>query len=165
MIQNLKVTPWDPSGTMTTTLLKKEETPTSFSRGGAEGIVGACARPLIAGCSAGEHRGRASHGYRHSVVCQRTYETWLSSQTQAKPRADEIETATEVPIADPQLRTRLRTKTPPPNEPGSAIPSSTPTPPTRENLEFGELPEARSTSERTMSGQKRTAEEPVGEIE
>ncbi len=90
----------------------------------------------------------------------------MSSQTQAKPRADEIETAEEIPIATPvQLRTRLRTKTPPPNVPRPPIPPSASTPPIQENLELGEPAEAPPTTEQTMSGLKRTAEAPVEEID
>ncbi len=89
---------------------------TTITRGEPPGIVGARARPLVAGCAACEHRGRASHGYRHSVACQRTFARWLTSQTQIRPRAEEIEATQEAPMTIPQVfRFRLRTKTTPPN--------------------------------------------------
>ena len=108
LMQNLNATPWDTSGVTTATAPRMQ---TSLTRGEPPGIVGARARPSVAGCAACEHRGRASHGYRHSVVCQRTFARWLTSQTQAKPRADEVETAQEVPVTTPPIpRTRLRGK-------------------------------------------------------
>ena len=156
MINNLNATPWDPSGVTTTTVPRMQ---TSLTRGEPPGIVGARARPLVAGCAACEHRGTASHGHRHSVVCQRTFARWLTSQTQAKPRADEAETAQEVPVTTPSIpRTRLRGKTTPPNltmtqEP---IPSSIGTPTLEET--------ATTTGERT-TGLKRAPDQPVEEID
>ena len=37
-------------------------------------------RPLTPGCSACAHQGQASHGFRHSVTCQKRRAEWLAKQ-------------------------------------------------------------------------------------
>ncbi len=37
-------------------------------------------RPLTPGCTACAHHGRAAHGFRHSVVCQRRRAEWLPNK-------------------------------------------------------------------------------------
>ena len=71
-------------------------------------------RPSTPGCSACAHQGRAAHGFRHSVACQKRRTEWLAQQeeppiAQAVKARDEGDRA--MVIEPKPTRPRLMTET------------------------------------------------------
>ena len=95
------------------------------------------------------------------MTCQKAFEKWLTSQNKEKPRAEEIEAATEIPVVTPTLtRFRLRTKSAPTSL-TRPTPPITHTPPSHEERpETHEVP-----AEQISTGRKRAADEPVEEMD
>ena len=65
-------------------------------------------RPLTPGCTACAHHGRAAHGFRHSVVCQKRRHEWLAEQEEP-PLAKAVRAQGEDDEPQP-VKPRLMTK-------------------------------------------------------